>query len=379
MRTLRIAFLLPIALLLLSAGVSAYSINIDAPHSVQKGEPVIVNGTSNLPAGITVPIQFSRSEYTLEIIETKQVVIQGDKNFTVSFDTTKLRGGQYKLEILQIGNYNFLSGSNTLRVVQILDRSDEITFTSSQTQYLAAKTLQIAGSGEKFGGRGIQLTVDGPSGRVFGPEFISTGQTGAFSKNVPITKVGVYNVSFTDSVGFVGKYVFTVLEADSNPVEITPIITSVTQTPTPPAGSVLTASGTASRDAPAYFAITPKDGALKFYTSTSNEIDWVVEYLDSSGGQGKVNQKGKASPEEVTLPAHGGMVYVMVYPSTYSDKGDVTLYAENAVDLRIANNPPAGFVPGSTTVPTTPAKSPGPLLAVIGALGILFFVKKDRK
>lgn len=92
MRTLRIAFFILIALLLLSAGVSAYSINIDAPHSVQKGDPVIVNGSSNLPAGITVPIQFSRSEYTLEIIETKQVVIQGDKNFTVSFDTTKLRG-----------------------------------------------------------------------------------------------------------------------------------------------------------------------------------------------------------------------------------------------------------------------------------------------
>jgi len=71
----------------LTSLVSAYELTIYAPETVQKGEPLVVNGTSNIPAGISVEIILSRSEYTTEEIARKIVTIQSNKEFSVIFDT----------------------------------------------------------------------------------------------------------------------------------------------------------------------------------------------------------------------------------------------------------------------------------------------------
>ena len=44
-------FILTILLLMLAGTVSAYELVLDCPTSIQRGDLLVVNGSSNLPAG----------------------------------------------------------------------------------------------------------------------------------------------------------------------------------------------------------------------------------------------------------------------------------------------------------------------------------------
>jgi 5-hydroxyisourate hydrolase-like protein (transthyretin family) len=349
--------LIIVAVLLLVVPAMAYEITIDAPTSIPKGQPLVVNGTTTLPPGVSVDIVLYRSEYTSEEISRQTVTIQADKVFTVIFDTENLEGGQYKVEVpVAAGTgISYLGNSVTMRVVQITDRTSEIQIKSPMDQENTG-TLSVRGVITGLGNSGVQISVIGPDDQtVFGPQYIKTNDDGSFSQNVPITKEGTYTVSFTDAKGYIGVVTFTVYEKTVATTTPTP-----TQTATVP---VLTASTTASFDDPAYFLVTTGTGPVKI--TTSSGIDWVIEYPDPAGVVQKVNLMGQLEGETVTLQGIGDTVPIKVYPYRMSDQGIVTLSAEGATAVVVATGVPSTFEP--TASPT--ATSPLPLPLILAALG----------
>jgi 5-hydroxyisourate hydrolase-like protein (transthyretin family) len=361
--------LIIIAILLLVVPAMAYEIVIDAPVSLPKGQPLVVNGTTTLPPGVSVDIVLYRSEYTSEEISRQTVTIQADKVFTVIFDTKNLEKGQYKVEVpVTVGTgFSYLGDSVTMRVVQITDRTDEIHITS-QTEQENTGTLSIKGVIAGLGNSGLQISVIGPDEEVvFGPQYIKTNDDGSFSQGVKITKEGKYEVSFTDAKGYIGAVTFTVIEKT---------VPTTVPTPTPTTAPALSATTTASYDDPAYFTVTTGTGPVRVYTSSG--IDWVIEYQDPAGVIQKVNTKGQLEGEEVQLQGIGDTVNFKVYPYRMSDQGIVTLSAEGATNVSVATEVPSSFAP--TASPTTKSPLPLPLvLAALGGCALLVACRKKHK
>jgi hypothetical protein len=259
MRTIALILLLSLAMIVGSA--SAYELIITAPDTIPVGAPLSVSGTTSYPAGTTFDMVFSASGQVGTQIASLPVTISGDKNangdrtFNVIFDTTGLAGGQYKIEAVLRGNdaSTISSSSQTLRIVQLIDRSSEIHITSPLNQRIP-NALLLEGYLDNAGNSGVQIYVLGPTGGVFGPAFIATqtqggGKAGYFSKNIAVDQEGNYKVSFTDNLGgYIGEKTFSVsgpiatLTSPVTPVETTvpattirtstPVVTTVAPTPT---------------------------------------------------------------------------------------------------------------------------------------------------
>jgi hypothetical protein len=355
--------------LLLMGVVSAYEIRIDAPQTLKLGETIVVNGTTNLPAGISFDIMLTRSEYTSEVKATKHVTVQGDKNFTVEFPTADYTRGVYKVEILPTGEFRYLGDSITMRVVTLVDRSDEVKLTSLPRQYLNG-VLHVAGYANNIKNDAIELLVDNPDGtHLFGPSFISTNLDGAFSKDFKIEKTGIYQVTLSDRKGLIGTYNITVLDQDISTV---PVTTPLQVRQVPGASSdVPSASMLSTRDKPAYFSVETRQGPVRIYTSSGT--DWVVEYTDPSGQRVKVNNKGSGFSEELTIQGTGETQYFMVYPNKYSDQANITFYAENAAYVIASQTQPPGFVPAATVPPSQTTKAAFPAEIVVISIGLVVF------
>ena len=136
------------------------------------------------------------------------------------FDTTGLQGGQYKVEARLSGEEasKLGSSSNTILLVNIIDRQKELHVTSPLTQSTAVALL-IEGTIDKIGNRGVELTILGPPGTVFGPQFIATKskpgpedvqKEGSFSQRVIAPEPGNYFASFRDANGYIGSVTFVV-------------------------------------------------------------------------------------------------------------------------------------------------------------------------
>ena len=356
--------------LLLTGFASAYEIRIDAPQTLKVGETIVVNGTTSLPAGISFDIMLTRSEYTSEVKATKHVTVQGDKNFTVEFPTTGYTRGFYKVEILPTGEFRYLGDSITMRVVTLVDRSDEVKITSLPRQYLNG-VLHVTGYANNVRNDAVEVQVDNPDGtRLFGPSFIPTNLDGMFSKDFEIEKNGVYQVKLSDRKGFIGSYNISVLDQD---VSAVPVVTSPPASQTPDTtSSIQSASIFSTRDQPAYFSVATRVGPVRVYTSSGT--DWVIEYTDPSGQRVKTNTKGAGFPEELTIQGNGETQYFMVYPNKYSDKANVTFFGENTNNIGASLIPPTGFVPSATVpqVPTT--KATFPTIIVIISLGLFALI-----
>jgi hypothetical protein len=360
--------------LLLTGVASAYEIRIDAPQTLKLGETIVVNGTTSLPAGISFDIMLTRSEYTSEVKATRHVTVQGDKNFTVEFPTTGFTRGIYKVEILPTGEFRYLGDSITMRVVTLVDRSDEVKITSLPRQYLDG-VLHVAGYANNARNDAVEMQVDNPDGTIlFGPSFISTNLDGMFSKDFVIEKTGIYQVKLRDRKGFIGSYNISVLDQDISTV---PVVTS------PPASqipgttlSTQSASIFSTRDQPAYFSVVTREGPVKVYTSSGT--DWVIEYSDQSGQRVKTNSKGPGFPEELTIQGNGETQYFMVYPNKYSDKANVTLYAENVNDIEVSLIPPTGFVASATVTQTPTTKTTFPSVIIVISLVLVAFLYKRK-
>ncbi len=361
--------------LLLIGVVSAYEIRIDAPQSVKLGETIVVNGTTSLPAGVSFDIILTRSEYTSELKETKHAIVQGEKNFTVEFPTTGYTRGIYKVEILPTGEFRYLGDSITMRVVNVIDRSDEITLTSMPRQYLSG-VLHVKGTAENVRNDAIQMQVNYPNGNLlFGPSFVSTNLDGEFSKDVSIDKSGMYQINISDRKGYLGTYYINVIDQDISTV---PTVTGfpVTAPTTEIVASAVSASIVASRDQPAFFSVSTRQGPVKVYSSSG--IDWVIEYTDLAGQRVKVNNKGAGLAEDVTVPGNGETQYFMVYPNKYSDKASITLFAENANGIVASLTPPPAFAATTTATPAPSTQAPLPAGIVVISITLvgIFWRKK---
>jgi hypothetical protein len=354
--------LLVMGLIFLSAFGSAYQVNIDAPESLAVGKPLIVTGTTTFGIGTPIDVVLYYQLTTTTEIKRKIVYVQSDKTFKAVFDTTGLKTGIYKVEV----PVNGMGDSVTMRLVQIVDRADEIQLDSSTTQVFTGK-LTVAGTIKGDENSGVQVEVIGPdNSQVFGPQYVNTNYLGAFSTEVPITTPGEYEVSFTDSKGFIGTRIITAIGSQ------TPIAT-LSDTATPK--TVLFAHMKASRNAPAYFIVKTGSGPVMLYTSSS--VDWVIEYIDDTGVLHVENNQGEQNPEKAAITGSGKTIYVKVYPYKYAEQSEVFLYAENANSIAISQTVP---VPFAAVVPQTSSgrTQAGSLLPLSGlaAVGIVLLLQR---
>ena len=351
--------LLMMGLFFLSGFASAYRVNIDAPDSLPIGKPLIVNGTTTFGIGTPIDVVLYYQLTTTTEIKRKIVYVQSDYSFRAVFDTTALKTGMYKVEVPTDG----MSDSVTMRVVYLVDRSEDIQLSSPATQNFNGKII-IYGAIKGDENSGVQIEVIGPDNTVvFGPRYINTDYQGTFTTEVPITKPGDFEVIFTDARGYVGNRIITIKAQQSLTSAPTRSSTTV---------SIVSAHTKSSRENPAYFAIKTGFGQVTIRTSSS--VDWVIEYVDDRGVIQLVNGQGEQYPEQIQLQGKGNTVYVKVYPIKFSTNSEVFIYAENAQSVVISSSVPEPFAANAQKTPTdTPQSAILPALGLV-AVGIAFMV-----
>lgn len=325
--------LLVMGLLFLPVISVAYQVNIDAPETLSAGKPLVVTGVTTFPPGMSVDIVLYYQLTTTTEIKRQVVGIKPDKTFKVVFDTTGLTPGTYKVEVPVDG----MGDSVTMRLVRIVDRSDEIRIESPLSQEFTG-TLLIAGTIEGDENSGVQVEIIGPDKSVvFGPRFVNTDNRGSFSTSVPIQVPGEYEVSFTDAKGFIGTRSITAASPK------TPIAT-LSDAAVPK--NVVSAHTLASRNAPAFFSVKTLPGPVMLYTSSN--ADWIIGYYDDSGVLHVENNQDARNPEKAAFTGTGSTVYVRIYPDDPAVKGDVYLYAENAEAIAVSPTAPGPFAASAT-------------------------------
>jgi hypothetical protein len=357
--------LLGLGLLFLSGWVSAYLVNIDAPDSLTVGKPLIVTGTTTFGVGTPIDVVLYYQLTTTTEIQRKIVYVQSDKTFKAVFDTTGLKKGTYKVEVPANG----LGDSVTARLIQLVDRDDDIYLASSSNQSFSGK-MYIAGDVNGDENVGVQIEVMDKDGLVvFGPQYVNTNNAGDFAADIPISRPGNYDVSFTDARGFIGTRTISVI--GGAPIPTSP---PVTQTEFP----VLSAHARASSDNPAYFLVKTGTGPVTLYTSTSP--DWVIEYIDDKGVLHTSGDQDTQNPEQVEFPGRGETVFVKIYPSTGAIGGDVFLYGEDVSSVIVSPTVPAPFAAiepqTATTVPSSPVLPDMSVVAVCFVIGFNGMRKK---
>lgn len=364
----RIAFGVLLCCALCGGFAQAYELIIQTPTEIQRGMPIVVNGTSNLPPGISVDIVLSKSGFTTEELKRETVTLQANKEFSVVFDTSGYTKGVYKVEVPAISGYSYLGDSVTLRVIQLIDRSDEIVFRAFTSQEMDG-TLDIEGIISGLKNSGVQIGVTGKGEKpVFGPAYIPVGSDGSFSTKVPVTETGPYNISFTDGRGFIGTVMVTVTEKPSATLPPTVI---------PTENPIVSASAFASRDNPANFiVVTGGPGEYRIFTSSG--VDWVIEYTDPSGKVVRVNEKGSVGNEEFILNTTEDVVALKVYPYSYTAEGDVLLSADGADKVEASSSgtasPQSGTTTGTPSGTPTETEQSFPALPVIAVVIAVFAV-----
>ena len=342
-------------LLFLSGVSSAYSVMIEAPDTLAVGKPLIVTGTTTLGIGTPIDVVLYFQLTTNTEVQRKIVYIQSDRTFQTFFDTTGLKKGTYKVEVPVNGG----GDSVTMRVVHLVDRTDEIFLASPATQNLKT-TMYVAGTISGDENSGVQIEVIGPEGSpVFGPKYINTNFLGDFSTDIPITEPGDYEISFTDAKGYIGVRTVTILSESNQPSSIVTTANPI---------SVVSAHAPASRDKPAYFLVKRGSRPVRIYTSTS--INWVLEYVDDNGDLLTVNNMGEINPEKIDLPGKVGTTYVKAYPYSSTANGVVFIYAENALSVTVSPTVPVPFA----TEPAPSSTKKSPLMPFIGGVAAVIAV-----
>jgi hypothetical protein len=213
---------------------------MECPEEVSVGQTIKVMGNSTFPAGTSFDLVLYQTQYTSTEIERRTVTLQdyNNKTFVVPFSTRGLKGGMYKVEVQFDSEQGskLSSDSVVLKMVNVLDRSGEITITSPFTQELA-DALRIEGSIAKLGDAGVKIDVRGPEGPVFGPTWIETRRelkqgAGEFTKKVTVSLAGDYDVQFTDTEGYIGVVTFHVsAPAPTGTVQTLPSTRATTRMP----------------------------------------------------------------------------------------------------------------------------------------------------
>ena len=358
--------LLVIGLIFLPLAAIAYQVNIDAPDTLTVGKPLIVTGTTTFGIGTPIDVVLYYQLTTTSEVKRKIAYIQPDKTFKAVFDTTGLKTGTYKVEVPTSG----MGGDSvTMRVIQIVDRSDAIRVSSSLSQPFTGK-MNVAGTITGGENSGIQIEVVGPENDViFGPRFVNTNYQGEFAIEVPVNEAGDYEISFTDGKGYIGVRTITIISrTDSAEIPLT-------EQPTPEV-RILSAHAHSTQDMPAYFSVTTGSGPVTLYTSSS--VDWVIEYADESGMKHMVNANGVEAAERISLIGKGKTLFIKIYPKSPSVSGEAFLYGQNVKSLVISPQVPAPF---AEAAPAPTEEAPlSPIIPVIGiaVAGIAALVVKRK-
>ncbi|MDO8872549.1 MAG: hypothetical protein Q7V05_07460 [Methanoregula sp.] len=228
--------LIALCLMCITGTVSAYGLDLSCPESIQAGLPLKCSIDSDFPPGTTFDIVFYQSQYTATELSRQPITIQEDKLTQYKLiDTKGLPGGNYKVEIQYTskGEASLRSGSKTLQLVTIIDRSNEITITSPMTQS-PDEPLRIEGSIYKIGNDGVKIEVRGPDGVLF-DNWIGTKENvqsgaGVFTKQVTTFQPGDYEVMFTDAKGYIGTMTFHVVAPATQAITTVPTTTAVVKT-----------------------------------------------------------------------------------------------------------------------------------------------------
>ena len=356
--------LLVLGLLFLSGWVSAYQVNIDAPDSLTVGKPLIVTGTTTFGVGTPIDVVLYYQLTTSTEIQRKIVYVQSDMTFKTVFDTTGFKKGTYKIEVPANG---LGDSATSMRLVQLVDREDDIYLSSPVNQSFNGK-IYIAGTIKGDENSGVQIEVMDTDGLVvFGPQYVNTNNAGSFAADIPISQPGDYDVSFTDSRGFIGT---RTLSAVGQPAP--PIASIATQTTAFP---VISAHAKASLDNPAYFIVKTGTGPVTLYTSTS--LDWVIEYIDENGVLHTTNNQGSQNAEKIEFPGKGKTVFVKIYPTKDAVSSDVFLYGEDVSSVIVSPTVPDPFLSRESrsetptqSSPILPAVSIGGICAAVVLAGI---------
>ena len=168
-----------LSLALLFGAVQAYVVTIDAPAELQAGAPLEVTGTTTFPAGTQFDIILYRTQFTTpELVDRRMIVVDESKTFDASFPTTNLPAGQYKVEVqfLQDPGSSLGSSSETLKLVNLIDRSGEIVLTVPKEQKLD-EALVIGGYIPDIGVATITMKIDGPKGYSLPDQNVRTTTT----------------------------------------------------------------------------------------------------------------------------------------------------------------------------------------------------------
>jgi hypothetical protein len=221
---------------------------MEVPAEINVGQTLKVMGNSTLPAGTSFDLVMYYSQYTSTEIERRTVTLQdyNNKTFVIPFTTRGLKGGLYRIEMQSDSRIEerLSSDSVTQRLVNVVDRTGEISITSPLTQDIK-DALRIEGSIAKLGNDGVKLEVRGPEGPVFGPTWIETKRemklgAGEYTKTINVNVPGDYDVHFTDAKGYIGVVTFHVNAPTPTPTPTqTPTLTQIatqiptTSTPTP--------------------------------------------------------------------------------------------------------------------------------------------------
>lgn len=234
-------------LISVSCVATAYIITIDAPPSVTVGSPLVVTGSTSFPENTYFDLVLYYSKYTAGEVMRQRVIVDKTKEFRTDFETRGLEKGQYKVEVHSIfsDGKDFVenslgSSSVTRRVVQLVDRSDELIMESPSSQNLS-DALVVSGRVRKLGDGVVTLRAFGPDTFTFGPlQLITTpgyaDSDGHFSTRIPVIVPGEYQVSISDKDGFISETPFNVTNGDEIKEEqVTPTQPAVsTPLPSPP-------------------------------------------------------------------------------------------------------------------------------------------------
>ena len=248
--------ILLIALILMAmvGSVSAYGLYLNCSEKVQAGLPLKCSIDSDFPAGTTFNVVLYQSGYTATQLRNQPITIQENKNTQyIVMDTMGLPGGQYKAEI-QFSNSReeaLRTGSRTMQLITVQDRSSDIEITSPVMQNLN-DALRIEGELKNGGNDGVEIEVSGPDGRMFGPQWIGTkanikNNGGIFTQKVTVSSGGEYTVEFSDADGYIGSKAFTVVAPTTAPTAVPTTTAAVVKTTRTSATTVPTPWPTATQ------------------------------------------------------------------------------------------------------------------------------------
>jgi hypothetical protein len=212
----------------LTCGVSAYIVQISANNIVVPENPLYVHVNSNLPIGAIIPIAIYDPVYGKMIVK-KDAVVQSDRTFNVTFDTTNM-SGFYKIEVVEVYNYHYLGNSVTSTIIEVIDRPELLNLYSPLEQETIGNTTVLSIEGQLFNdNQWIELIIkDSNYNEVFEPTFLKTNQTGFFKTKITLKEPGKYTVIFWDSDGYITKKTFLIVAKEKESIQtITSLVTTI--------------------------------------------------------------------------------------------------------------------------------------------------------